>query len=561
MFLPKSFLFTVITAMLLTVNTFGQLFDEKNTYTHADTLRGTITPERAWWDVTHYDLDLKFDLDKKSVSGVNTMAFHVMEAGDKMQIDLMKPMEITAITFEGKKVPFKQDGNVYILHFKTPFEAGTNAVIEMEFNGAPPIAKNPPWDGGFIFKTDANGKPWVSVACQGLGASVWYPNKDQQADEPDSARMHITIPKDLVGISNGKFESRNLNEDGTVTYTWHVVNPINNYNLVFYIGDYVRYNEIYKGEKGPLDIDMWFLSYNMDKAKSHVLPDVKRMLEAFEYWFGPYPFYEDGYKIVEAPHLGMEHQSAIAYGNNFKNGYLGYDLSGSDAGMKWDYIVIHESGHEWFANNITTKDIADMWVHEGITSYSEVLFTEYFYGKKDANAYMQGLMKGIENKQPVIGDYGVNSEGSGDMYPKGAALMHTIRQVMDNDEKFRNMLRSMNADFYHQTVTSAEIENYISKWMGRDLSKVFDQYLRTIQVPELEFNTIETSKGDFLIYKWNNVIPGFDMPVKVYVKNAPVWLVPSIMPKKLSIPDLNAVDNTHFADSNFYITVRKSDLR
>ncbi len=561
MILRKLNLLTALVLLLLAVNTYGQLFGDKKKYTLADTLLGSNTPERAWWDVTHYDLQLNFDLENKSISGVNTMAFHVLSAGDRMQIDLMEPMDITAVHFNGKKVPFSRDGNVYILQFKEAFAAGEDAEIVMEFSGKPQIARHPPWDGGFIYKTDDQGKPWVSVACQGLGASVWYPNKDQQADEPDSARMHITIPEDLVGISNGKLESKNVNADGTATYTWSVVNPINNYNFVFYIGDYVNYHEIYSGEKGPLSVDLWFLSGNMEKAKQHVLPEVRRMLEAFEYWFGPYPFYEDGYKIVEAPHLGMEHQSAIAYGNEFKNGYLGFDLSGAGVGKRWDYIVIHESGHEWFANNISTKDIADMWVHEGITSYSEVLFTEYYYGKKEANLYMAGLRHGIANKQPVIGDYGVNSEGSDDMYPKGAALMHTIRQVMDDDEKFRKMLRSMNTDFYHQTVTSDTIEKYISKWVGRDLSKVFDQYLRTVQIPELEYNTISTSKGNFLVYKWNNVVPGFDMPVRVFVKNAPIWLVPGPVPKSLPIPELSAVDDDTFADTNFYITVKKADIR
>lgn len=542
-------------------NGYAQLLDEKTTFTLADTLRGTITPERAWWDVTHYDLDVSFNMNKKSIEGVNTIAFTALSSGDMMQIDLMEPMKIESISFEGKSVPFKKDGSVYILHFKRMFEAGERASIEIAYNGTPQIAKNPPWDGGFIWKTDANGKPWVSVACQGLGASVWYPNKDQQGDEPDSAKMHITIPKELVAISNGGFVGREMHADGTVSYVWKVVNPINNYNFVFYIGDYVRYNETYQGEKGPLDVDLWFLSSDMDKAKEHVLPEVRRMLEAFEYWFGPYPFYADGYKIVEAPHLGMEHQSAIAYGNNFKFGYLGYDLSGTGAGQKWDYIVVHESGHEWFANNISTKDIADMWVHEGITSYSEVLFTEYFYGKKEADAYLQGLRNGIENKSTVIGTYGVNQEGSGDMYPKGAALMHTIRQLMDDDVKFRKMMRGMNADFYHQTVTSAEIEQYISKAAGVDLSKVFDQYLRTIKIPELQYNIVSNKKGDFLVYKWNNVVPGFQMPVRVRIKSNTVWIRPSEIPSRLQIPGADAIDEQNFADPNFYITVTKTDLQ
>lgn len=557
--LPKIILF--ISASLISFFVNAQLFSQNNGFTLADTLRGSLTPERIWWDALHYDLSVNFDIAQKKITGTNRITFKVLTPGNKMQIDLMEPMQITDITMDGAKVEFTRSGAVHYLIIPKEMVVGNIETLEIHYTGSPQIAKNAPWDGGIIYKTDANGKPWVSIACQGLGASVWYPNKDHQADEPDSVRMRITIPGDLVAVSNGMFESRIKNPDNTVTYIWKVVNPINNYNFIPYIGDYARYEEVYQGEKGPLKVEMWFLKYNMDQAKKHVLPEIRRTIEAFEYWFGPFPFYEDGFKMVEAPHLGMEHQSAIAYGNNFKYGYLGMDLSGAGPGLRWDYIVVHEAGHEWFGNNITTKDIADMWVHEGFTSYSEVLFTDYWYGKKDGNAYAIGLQNNIGNDANIIGTYNVNKEGSGDMYAKGAAMLHTIRQIMDNDESFRQMLRSMNKDFYHQTITSADIEKYISTWAKKDFSPVFEQYLRTTNIPEFEYNIVTDKKGTMLVYKWSNTVPYFNMPVKITIQGAPVWLQPGSTLKRLQLPSPDAIVESALVDKNFYVKTKKTDIK
>jgi aminopeptidase N len=290
------------------------------------------------------------------------------------------------------------------------------------------------------------------------------------------------------------------------------------------------------------------LDYNLDKSKKQ-FAQVPQMLKAFEYWFGPYPFYEDGYKLVDAPYLGMEHQSGVAYGNGYTNGYLGKKYpSSSDWALKFDYIIVHESGHEWFANNITTKDIADMWVHEGFTNYSEDLFIEYYYGKPAATDYILGLRNHIQNDKPIIGIYGVNKEGSGDIYAKGANMIHTIRQIINDDEKFRNILRGLNKDFYHQVVTTKQIEDYISQKSGKDFSKVFDQYLRTDQIPVLELK----ADKDKLEYRWSNCIDAFDMPVKL---SNGTWLQPTTQWTKLK------VDNTDFknvdVDKNFYIKVRR----
>ena len=479
-----------------------------------------------------------------------------------MQIDLQQPMEIDSIIFEKKKIStFKRSGNVYIIDFGSyEFTAARTLVkkdkaiplhtIKIYFHGKPREAINPPWNGGWIWSKDAKGRPWMTVACQGLGASVWYPCKDYQGDEPDlGALLQVRVPDTLVAVANGKLYAADVQKDGTTLYTWQVKNPINNYNIVPYIGKYVHWTDNYIGEtEKNLSLDYWVLDYNLEKSKKQFGRDVKRMLEAFEYWFGPYPFYEDGFKIVESSHLGMEHQSAIAYGNYYLDGYLGMDLSGSGWGKKWDYIIVHESGHEWFANNITTNDIADMWVHEGFTMYSEVLFTEYHYGKQAGDEYLQGIRQKISNDRPLIGPYGVNKEGSGDMYNKGASLLHTIRQVINDDTVFRKILRGLNKDFYHKMVDTKDVEDYFSLHSGKDLSKIFDQFLRTTEIPVLEY---KINAGNFS-YRWANCISGFNMPV--YTEKIG-WLSPTTEWKDRMIP-AGLIDQLH-ANANFYITTKK----
>ena len=390
-------------------------------FTHADSLRGTYGSSRSWWNLKHYDLSVTFDIDKKEIHGKNIITFSSNpESGipnEKIvQIDLQQPMTIDSVMMDRHLVPsghIRQDGNAWFVNCNA--SEGPKYQITVYFHGKPRIAKRAPWDGGVVWTKDANGKPWVSIACQGQGASVWFPCKDSQYDEPDEGVvMHYTCPGDLVCVSNGNFVGKEINNLSQATYSWKVNNPINNYCMIPYIGDYVNMHEHFTGEKGNLEIDYWVLRGNEEKAKKQ-FQDAPKTLKALEYWFGPYPFYEDGYKLVEAPYLGMEHQSAVAYGNGYKNGYLGSDLSNTGVGLKWDFIIVHESGHEWYGNNITSKDIADMWVHEGFTCYSETLFTDYWFGKNDGDKYIQGLQKNIMNDKPVIGPYGVNTEVCGDI--------------------------------------------------------------------------------------------------------------------------------------------------
>ena len=531
-------------------------------FTKQDTLRGSNGPGRDWWDVVKYDIEINPDYHSKSIAGIVKIEFRVLSPGKLMQIDLQEPMAIDVINdgiYKGKPkakniaptiYDYKRDGNVYFVNVsKQNFQIGSVHRLVIRFHGNPRVAQRPPWDGGWIFVKDAKGRPWMSVACQGLGASAWYPCKDYQGDEPDlGASLTINENDSLIGVANGYLTDQKHNKDRT-TWKWAVKNPINNYNIIPYIGKYVNWKEAYEGEKGKLDCSYWVLDYNLEKAKEQ-FKQAAQTLKAFEHWFGPYPFYEDGFKLVEAPHLGMEHQSAVAYGNGFKNGYRGIDLSGSGWGLKWDFIIVHEMGHEWFGNNITTKDIADMWVHEGFTNYSETLFTEYYYGKEAGSDYCTGTRKNIENDIPIIGPYGVNKEGSGDMYYKGGNMLHTIRYVINDDEKFRSILRGLNSTFYHKIVTTQDIENYMSKQSGKDLSKIFDQYLRTTMIPVLEYKFT----GDNMYYRWANCVKGFNMPVKLdKVDN---WLKATTEWQTVAVTEGIVKDGLK-TDRNFYITVKK----
>lgn len=518
-------------------------------FTRQDTLRGSVTPERAWWDVLHYEIGVAPDYDAKTIEGGVSIKFKVLKPGKKIQIDLQEPMKIISASWDHKDLSYSRDGNVYYINFPQLFKAGDSVWLTLIFSGKPREAVNAPWDGGWIWTKDKQGRPWMSVACQGLGASVWYPCKDYQGDEPDEgATLMMTVPDSLVAIGNGRLIKKS-DQGSSTSYTWEVKNPINNYNIIPYIGKYVTWHETFKGEKGNLDCDYWVLDYELDKAKEQ-FKQATEMLSCFEYWFGPYPFYEDGFKLVQSPHLGMEHQSAVAYGNEFRNGYRGTDLSGTGWGLKWDFIIVHESGHEWFANNITTNDIADMWVHEGFTNYSETIFTTCKFGVEAGNDYVIGTRSRIQNTRPVIGTYGVNKGGSGDMYYKGGNLLHTIRQIINDDSLFRKILRGLNSTFYHKTTDSKNVEAYISKEAGKDFSKVFDQYLRTIKIPQLEYKI----SGGKLQYRWTDVVTGFAMPIKVNAGGTK-WITPTAQWQSMSLP---AGTNDLSVDRNFYILVKKA---
>ncbi len=527
-------------------------FGQGRAFTHDDTLRGSIGPERAWWDLTFYDLKIKVDPTDKHISGSNEIRYKVLQPNQVLQIDLQPPLRIERVEQDGQALTTDRKGrNAYFIILQKPQTVGSQQSLTVWYSGKPLAARLAPWDGGFSWEKDEAGRPFVATSCQGLGASIWWPCKDHMYDEPDSQAISVTVPAGLTDVSNGRLRRTTDNPDGTRTFDWFVSNPINNYGINVNIANYTHFGDTLQGEQGTLSLDYYVLPENLEKAKVQ-FQQVKGMLRAFEHWFGPYPFYEDGYKLVEVPYLGMEHQSSVTYGNQYKNGYLGRDLSGTGWGLKWDFIIVHESGHEWFANNVTYCDIADMWVHEGFTNYSESLYTEYHYGKAAGAAYVRGCRENIENRQPIVGIYGVNSEGSSDMYYKGGNMLHTIRQIVDNDALWLSILRGINRDFYHQTVSGAQVEAYISQKSGKNLHKVFDQYLRATAVPILEY-TVGKNK---ISYRWTGCIAGFDMPVKIRL--APdkyTVLYPTTQLKTTPLPGLKK--KSFQVDENFYILTKE----
>lgn len=535
---------TQIFLLFFLLNTYVQSRAQK--YSAQDTLRGSITPERIWWDLVYYDLDVTVQPKVKSIRGTNTIHYKVVSPNNIMQIDLQPPMKLIKAVQDEVELSINQNGNAHFIQLEKKQNRKKIEQIVLHFEGQPKEAINAPWDGGFSWKKDYNDNDFIATSCQGIGASVWWPNKDHMYDEVDSLQMKITVPKHLKAVGNGRLRAVTKNEK-TASYTWFVSNPINNYGVNINIGDYVDFSETYNGEKGNLDMHYFVLKDNLSKAKKQFL-DAPKMMKAFEYWFGPYPFYEDSFKLVEVPYLGMEHQSSVTYGNQFKNGYLGTDLSRTGWGLKFDFIIIHESGHEWFANNITYKDAADMWIHEGFTAYSESLFLDYYYGTKAASEYVIGTRSSIRNDKPIIGVYNVNSEGSSDMYYKGANMLHTLRQIIKNDDKWRQILRGLNTEFHHQTVTTKQIESYISNESGLNLEAFFDQYLRDTRIPTLEYRL----KDNILSYRWTQVVNGFEMPIEINFSREKKWLYPTEVWQEI---ELNSTEID--VDIDYYIKYNK----
>ena len=536
----------IFLTILFPLISFSQgILSDKTEFSRQDTLRGSITKERSWWDLNRYHLDISVNPEQRSISGSNKISYTVLKSYDVMQIDLQTPLKLTRAVQDNSDLEIIHDGNAHFIKLEKQQNIGSKEEITVYYEGNPRVAVRAPWDGGISWEKDKNGNHFIASSCQGLGASVWWPNKDHMYDEPESMLMSVNVPKGLTNISNGRLVKVEEMSDST-TFHWEVVNPINNYGVNINIGDYVNFSEVYKGEKGDLDMDYYVLSYNLEKAKIHFKDAIKSM-QAFEHWFGPYPFYEDSFKLVETPYLGMEHQSSVTYGNQYKKGYLGRDLSGTGWGLKFDFIIIHESGHEWFANNITNKDIADMWIHEGFTAYSENLFLDYYYGKEASSEYVIGTRKRIRNDRPIIGNYNVNAEGSSDMYYKGANMIHMLRQFTKNDEKWRGILRKMNAKFHHQSVTTQQIESFLSDEIDLDLHSFFNQYLRDVRIPTLEYNIDK----NILHYRWTNVVEGFEMPIEFESNKQWQWLYPTVSWQTKAINS-----STITVDEDYYITTK-----
>jgi len=546
--------FVLILSLMMTLvchHSYAQIFKATELFSRADSLRGQLTPLRTCYDIHYYHLDVKVDIPNKFISGTNLFLFTATEDFRKLQFDLFDNLSVEKVEYKGQSLPFSREYHAVMVDFPRIIPKGEIDSFTVHYSGHPIQATRAPWDGGFDWKKDSKGKPWVATACQGLGASVWWPNKDHQSDEVDSMLISVAVPRGLMNVSNGRLINKVRLKDGYDRFDWKVSNPINNYNIALNIGDYAHFSEVFAGEKGTLDIDYYVLQENnTETKKNHLRKNVQQTLRAFEYWFGPYPFYKDGYKIVETAHLGMEHQSAIAYGNRFQNGYLGEDGSDTGWGLKWDFIVVHESGHEWFGNNITAADLADMWIHEAFTNYSEALFIDYFYGREASQAYVNGNRFTIRNDRPLQGPYHVNKSGSSDMYNKGGVIMNMLRTILDDDEKWRTILRGLNSTFYHKQVNYDDIVHYINAHSGHRLSKFFEQYVQYKSLPVLDIKFAADGK---IYCRWISEVDQFEMPIHIGKKEKKKALFYiSNRYQELGIPGLTK-ENLSVDTFNYYI--------
>ena len=527
-------------------------------FTHADTLHGSNTPERAWWDAEFYDLHVSARPADSSVVGWNGITYRVLGPAKEMQIDLQVPMDLDSAVQDGRHLTYRRDGNAFFVKLVARQKKGEEKLIRLYYHGAwhanPADTGRRRFGGAFHWATDSAGNPWIATAVEGPGASTWWPLKDYPADEPDSQRIAITVPDPMIDISNGRLRSTTHNADGTTTFEWFVANPINTYDVAVNADPtYVQVHDTFAGLNGPLTVDFWALAQHRAQAAA-LIPQVKTMLGCFERWFGPYPWYKDGYKLIEVPYLGMEHQSGIAYGNEYLPGYIGRDLSGTGEGLGWDYIIVHESAHEWWGNSVSAKDHADMWIHESFGMYAEGLYLECTKDRASEDKYLVGVRRMIRNDEPIIGTYGVyNVPRSQDRYPKGANMLMTMRAVVNDDAKWLATLKGVQSTFRHQTVTAKDIRDYMSQHTRVDLSKIFVQYQETTKIPVLEYK----SDGKAVSYRWNNVIDGFNMPVRVAFGADTSWVRLTPTADWQSTPsNLSASDSVRI-DPEFYVTASR----
>jgi aminopeptidase N len=517
--------------------------------THADSVRGADNPERAWWDVSFYDLHVRVNPGDSSFAGRNGITYRVLQPGRTMQLDLQAPLVLDSAVQDGRRLEARREDNAWFLTLPARASAGESRTVTAWYHGQPGRGR-PDGSSGVIWSRDSLGAPWFATSDELPGASIWWPLKDYLGDEPDSQRIAVTVPDSLVEVSNGRLRSTTRNGDGTTTYEWFVTGPINSYGVAVNAGRYGHFADTLDGAAGRLSLDFWPLAAHLDTAKVQ-WAQARPMLACFEHWFGPYPWYADGYKLIETPYLGMEHQSGIAYGNKFRPGYLGRDLSGTGLGLDWDYIVIHESAHEWFGNSISTREPGDLWVHEAFATYAEGLYVECRQGRTAGAAYLIGLRKGIRNTGPVVGPRGVAGWYNTDMYFKGANVLHTIRQLLGDDARWNAILLGLTRTFRHRLVTGAEIEDYIGRASGLNLRQVFAQYFTTTMVPELEYRV----EHGTLTYRWAQVVTGFAMPVRVEIPGGGRrWLRPTAAWQRLPVPSRTGAELV--VDESFYVTSR-----
>jgi aminopeptidase N len=542
---------TALSVILLLISSlsFGQ-----PTFTRSDSLRGYLYPERTAYDVVYYGLDVRIDPSDSSLTGSNTIFFRAMAEVSVIQLELFENMSIDRVSLEGAvaPLPVEREGNSFFVTFPEQLMQGSLYTMTIEYHGRPQVAQRPPWDGGFTYSSDAEGNPWVCVTCQGTGASLWWPNKDHQEDEPDSMMIAVTVPPGLQNVSNGRLRSTTLLDDDWTRFEWFISYPINNYNVTFNIGSFAHFTDVYEGEQS-LTLDYYVMPENLDKAKKQ-FDEVKTMFDCLEPFFGPFPFPRDGFKLIESPHNGMEHQTAIAYGNRYLGGYVG--RASSAVGLNFDFIIIHETAHEWWGNNVTSKDIADMWIHESFGAYTEALYVECRWGYEQSLAYMNGKKSSVLNDRPIIGIPGVHYRGSGDMYNKGQLVLNTVRSVFNDDARWTGMLRGIQESFGLTTVDADDIFGYMNTMAQKDLTPIYKQYFASTRIPNLDLVVIRKGSSTSLRYRWTNVADEFEMPFELrHGADEPLRFEAGTSWSTSDIGDVSP-EALEVDDMRFYITAR-----
>ena len=513
--------------------------------TRYDMLRGAYGPYRANNDLLYYHLDIRVDPEKQWVSGKNTIRFRMLKDGTRIQVDLRDTLNIDKILFGATVLKYERDTGAVFVDFPATLHAGQVYSIDFYYSGHPEETGR---FGGMTFKKDPSGHVWINTACEGTGASMWWPDKDQWKDEVESMDISVAIPNGLVDVSNGRFVGKTDLGDGYTRWDWHVSYPINNYDVSLNIGNYVHFSD----RLGDVPMDFYVLPEDLDKAKAQ-FAQAKGMLEAYQHYFGEYPFAKDGYKLVEAPYLGMEHQSAVAYGNGFQNGYMGRDWTGVGISTRFDFIIIHESGHEWFGNSVSAADPSDMWIHEGWTTYLEALYVEYRWGKDDALKYLGGMKPKVVGIWPIVAERGVNAEPTQDQYFKGALMINTLRSVVNDDAKWFALLHEFYQHFKYQNIMTEDVVAWFNQHTGMNLTPIFDQYLRHVAIPRLELLFGE-SQG-MAMYKWDADEDGFAMPVKVGTPGHWLTIHPTTKWQTMETPLTK--DEFQVATDLYYVNVNK----
>jgi len=519
------YLFSILLLPIL-FSSFAQKF------THADSLRGQLSKERTCFDVKHYDLSIKVNPSKKEITGKNIISFLVKENTKKIQIDLFQNLSIKEISFKNQKVNFQRDGNALFIQFPKSLLKGENHKIAISYFGKPRAAVKPPWDGGFSWTKDQEGNDWVTVSCEGLGASVWWPCKDHPSDEPESMDIRIEAPKNLIAVANGNLVNRVENKENTISH-WHVSYPINTYNISLNIANYAHWKETlnqYNGQE--LTLDYYVLKPNLNKARAH-FQQSREMLLIFEKYFGPYPFPKDGYALVETDYWGMEHQSAVAYGNHYKNNAFGFD-----------FIIIHESAHEWFGNSISCSDLADLWIHEATGTYAEAVYLEEKSGKEMAQRYLNGQKNNIRYRYPIVGPYGVNYQNpDSDMYFKGTWMFHTLRSIINDDALWFKTLKGFCETFYHKNTNTTEVVKYFDSQLHSSVKEIMNYYLFQTDIPKLEFSCEQKEHKWRMKYRWANLKDNINFPIAL---KSGISITPKSTWQEIELDQEPGIDQEHY---------------